>query len=84
MVAAPVLGGYLHMAFLASIVFAFAGLALLHGALSLRVALPLLSSYRIVLSCSPLRTMYAKFLGLHLFLSVIMVSVGTGWGIGRS
>ena len=35
-------GGYLCMAFLASIVFAFAGLALLHRALSLRVALPLL------------------------------------------
>lgn len=40
--AVTVQGGYLHTAFPASIVFAFAGLALLHGALSLRVALPLL------------------------------------------
>jgi hypothetical protein len=41
-VADTVPGGYLYMAFLASIVFAFAGLALPHGALSLRVALLLL------------------------------------------
>lgn len=48
-------GGYLHMAFFASIVFAFAGLALLHRALSLRIALPLLltASFCIILHFGP-------------------------------
>lgn len=43
--------------FLASIVFAFAGLALLHRALSLRVALPLLLTalFCIVLHFGPVR-----------------------------
>ena len=62
-------GGYLCMAFLASLVFALASLALPHGALSLRVALLLLaaSSCRFILSSSPLRTMYAKEWCSHLF-----------------
>lgn len=62
-------GGCLHMAFLASIVFAFAGLALLHGALaSRRIAASrriTASSYRFFLPLPfvffpLLRTMHAK------------------------